>query len=486
MRTPIHLFALTALSAIITFGACNCGGGVPVGGACSVDAPCEASLVCVDGVCAPGDGTKGDGGPNGEKNDGGDGGPGDSGRPCMNLECQQVSCPAGGSTTVRGTVYAPNGTLPLYNALVYVPNGAVTAFPTGVSCDRCGDTVTGAPLVEATTRADGTFTLTNVPAGQDIPLVVQMGRWRRQVTLPRVTACETIDLDPQLSRLPKNQAEGDIPQMAIATGDADPFECLLRKVGIDDAEFTSPTGTGRVHYYRVNGKDMSPPAPTGSSLWSNPTQLSTYDVVMLPCEGRENRKDNQATQNLIDYTSAGGRVFATHFSYVWIAFAQAPFPSTADWNTARSNPPDPFDVTLDQSFAKGAAFADWLMNVNASTTKGQMSIIESRHNADAVNPAVAQRWFYGTNPNENNASTVQHFTFNTPVAALLPDGGSPEQCGRVVFSDFHVSAAALSGNDTFPASCKNEGLSAQEKALAFMLFDLSNCVQRDEIPPGIN
>lgn len=37
-----------------------------------------------------------------------------------------------------------------------------------------------------------------------------------------------------------------------------------------------------------------------------------------PPTSRSTMLTAQATQNLIDDTSAGGRVFATHFSYVWI------------------------------------------------------------------------------------------------------------------------------------------------------------------------
>ena len=44
----------------------------------------------------------------------------------------------------------------------------------------------GSPLVGTTSAVDGTFTLNNVPAGSNIPLVIQIGKWRRQVVLPEV------------------------------------------------------------------------------------------------------------------------------------------------------------------------------------------------------------------------------------------------------------------------------------------------------------
>ena len=471
----------------LAFATCTCDG---AGGPCAGDGDCGPGARCVSNVCVGPNGGGGGAGNGAGGSGNGAGGAGGAGG-CTGLQCQQVGCGGGNaSTTLTGSVYTPKGDLPLYNAIVYVPNGPVQAFTPGVSCDTCGGAISGNPVTQTLTGPDGTFRLENVPAGPNIPLVIQMGRWRRQVVIPNVSPCQVTALtDVNLTRLPRNKSEGDIPHMAIATGNADPFECLLKKVGLDDAEITLPTGDGRVHFYRQNGRDMSPSAPAGTTLFGNATTLRTYDVVMLPCEGSQLTKPAAATQNIIDYTSAGGRVFATHFSYVWIDRAQAPFPSVATWGIGGPNPSasdaTPFDATVDQSFPKGQAFAQWLQNVGATTTPGTLSILESRHNVDGVASSRARRWVYGINTRDGNKETVQHLTFNTPVADLLPDGGAPNQCGRVVFSDFHVSAQALDPmvSQFFPGICKNEPPTGQEKALIFMLFDLTSCVQRDELPP---
>jgi hypothetical protein len=399
-----------------------------------------------------------------------------------------MQCAGGGTTIVTGHVYEPAGDLPLYNAMVYVPSVKPDPFTSGASCDRCGGQVTGSPLVATLTGADGAFELDNVPAGDAIPLVIQIGRWRRQITIPHVAPCTTTALtNPDLQRLPRNQNEGDIPQMAIATGAFDPFECLLRKVGIADSEFTPPTATGRVHYYRSNGLDTHSPAAAGSLLWSQLSTLLKYDVVILPCEGMELKKPPAATQNLIDYTTQGGRVFTTHFGYEWIKDAQAPFSTdVADWSAEAMHPPDPFIVQLDTSFPKGKAFAQWLVNVGVNPVNpGTLTIHDARHDVVSVKP-IAQRWIYGTNPMATmNQSTVQHFTFNTPWGDMgaRDDMGQTIQCGRVVYSDFHVSVDGLTGAVDFPEACDTGPFTDQEKALVFMLFDLSSCVQPDTTPP---
>jgi hypothetical protein len=121
----------------------------------------------------------------------------------------------------------------------------------------------------------------------------------------------------------------------------------------------------------------------------------------------------------------------------------------------------------------------------------KLNIVQGRHDLTDVDPKYAQDWInynFATAPTGAPAVTsgngVMHMTFNTPLDAAPDDMGQPQYCGRAVFSDFHVTADALVTNGkTFPTDCKSAPLTDQEKALAFMLFDLSSCVQSDQTNP---
>ena len=79
-------------------------------------------------------------------------------------------------------------------------------------------------------------------------------------------------------------------------------------------------------------------------------------------------------------------------------------------------------------------------------------------------------------------TAVEYLSYNAPLAVT-----DDKVCGRAVFSDLHVSAAIRSSGDVpgeaFPSGCKLGDLTPQEKALEFLLFDLSSCVQNDKLPP---
>ena len=410
-------------------------------------------------------------------------GEGGGARPCENLECQIPSCPMGQETVIRGTVFAPEGTLPLYNVVAYVPNAPPGAVPGGLYCATCKANLPGDPIVAAITDTRGEFTLKKTPAGADIPLVITIGKWRRQVTLPHVEPCADNVVDPALTRLPRRQIEGDLPKIAAVTGGRDRLECLLRRIGIDDGEFSSEGGPGRVHIYagrgganrisdELGGEDFSP----AQSLWDNPGRLADYDMLVLSCEGStdEKNKSHQARQNLVDYADAGGRIFLSHWHNVWIAKGAGGWPSAATFDHS-PDLPSPFVVGFAMTFPKGVALAEWMTHVDGLDPYGEVTIFEGQNTIASVNPEASTRWIHAVDP-----EGVQCFSFNTPL-------GAPRDaiCGRVVDTDIHVTSGG--GSKTFPKNCPgiDEPLTAQEKVLMFMLFDLSACLLPDDEIPHI-
>jgi hypothetical protein len=389
---------------------------------------------------------------------------GDDDAPCVNLECQQAQCPSGATTRLLGRIYAPTPVDPdpLPNVTVYVPNAAVEPFGAGVTCTTCNSPLSGAPLVKATTAVDGTFALTDMPSGPDIPIVIQTGRWRRQVTMS-ITPCTDNLLPPPLARLPRNRTEGDIPRMAIATGQLDSLECTLAKM-IDPAELGPPGSDARIHMYRLNGNDLATPVPSRATMLANLSTLLAYDTVLLPCPSSENFLAPE-TENLKAYADQGGRLYLTHHGGDWMDQHGVKYPSLVQFNRQ----PDPAvdRGAVHTTFEKGKLFADWLQAVGATTAYGVIPISSAQWHVDST-MLPAQTWVSTASP-----TTVQHLTFNTPVTAEPAN-----QCGRVLYSNFHVAPGSIG---IYPAACTTGALTPQEKLVEFMLFDLTACIAPDVI-----
>jgi hypothetical protein len=410
---------------------------------------------------------------------------------CTGLCLRQASCDAA-TTTVTGVVLAPTpadagygSPDPIPGALVYVPNGPVQPMAPGISCSSCAGEASGLPLVTARSGTDGAFTLSDVPCGASVPLVIQLGKWRRQVIIPEVACCGATALPAELTRLPRSPAEGDLPTIAVVTGNADPIECILPKLGLDPGTFSLPDGGGRVRFYTDTGVGFDGGrAPPEGALWDHPEALAQYDLVISDCVGVEALQPTSRLDNVRRYLDSGGRLYASHFSYVWL-FTNPPFSSAVSWQiqppATRTDPPDQTGF-IDTSFPKGVTFSQWMALVGGSPpgSPGRVEVQTLRRDSTGVVPPT-QQWIWGhargSPPRPGDPPYPLQLTFNTPVGAA-----PAAQCGRVLFSDFHVATGGA-GTGNFPASCGPPApMSAQEKVLEFMLFDLTSCIQPDAVP----
>jgi hypothetical protein len=222
-----------------------------------------------------------------------------------------------------------------------------------------------------------------------------------------------------------------------------------------------------------------------------------HDMVLMSCQGSQ--ADGRLhlfpeKQALKDYVDGGGRVFLEHYHYSWLRglnedpliedvrkYPATPFPPVAIW----APPEDPDlnngyegyrDYQIDTSFPKGNDFADWLVAVGASTTKGIISLQDVKHPALDIVPNVSTRWIHNVS---GSPQAVPYLSANTPIGVPVE-----QQCGRLVHTGIHVAKAGLDNTlAPFPSGCQSAPLSAQEKAMAFLLFDLSSCVQNLKEPP---
>ncbi len=466
---------------------------------------------------------------------GGGGKPGVCG--CTGTCAQIPTCAAGTTTTLTGKVYDPADIHPLYNVLVYVPDNPAdpaltTPFAAGVTCDQCGGaTAAGNPLVTTNTAYDGTFTLKNIPVGASIPLVIQLGRWRREFTVNVGTSCgantvavanttpskwlsATTPALPATGHLtmPSTSALGDIPRIAVLSGSFDMVECELRKLGIADSEFVNPGAWGQgnhVQFYQAadplavaNGWNVPPNGAGTGALISAATPLQTqlfgtdaatgklnidqYDLVILECEGYPEVEPAAQLTALGKYSAAGGRLFASDFAYDWLATNPA-FQGAANWGGNNTGCGFTVTGTIDPPATNptSTVFQQWLQLTGVvAAGASTVGISPAFPNVTSVN-LPTEEWLYTTNSEYDPAFCGPgpyvpppipiHFTFNTPLNAPAAN-----QCGRVTFSDWHATSGLTSQGYTFPAECKQAGttttMTNQETILEFMLFDATACV----------
>ena len=419
------------------------------------------------------------------------------------------SCANGGATTITGKVYDPAGLNPLQNVVVFVPNDVTNlpAITPGTStCSSC-DTSIGDYVTFTFTGPDGSFSLRNVPTGSNVPLVLQIGKWRRVMSVAKVSDCGTTQLPSSgagQARLPAKQSEGSLPQMALLTGQLDDLGCFLTRMGIDSSEYDAPQGGKRLDIYQGLGiAGMGPGLSNGTAgnctstscpLWASKASFEKYDIVLLACEGDTFDADAQTDgglnlgggranvtktgkQALHDWLDEGGKVFATHFHYTWFQNGPPDFQAVAQWKGYSLGTGMCNNCAINTGFQGGKDFDAWLKAVGALSGTG-INLTGVADSVGGVTKGTTDQWIY-----DSSSSDTKYLSFNTPIGGIPVDAGEAngkEYCGKAVFTDLHAGGAP-SGD--VPGACKKTPLSAQEKALEYLFFDLSACVHDESTPP---
>ena len=354
----------------------------------------------------------------------------------------------------------------------------------------------------ALTDAQGRFSLKNVPSGANIPVVIQTGKWRRQITVANVPACASTALtDKNQTRLPKQQERGRHPAHRAR-------DRRLRRGGVpaplgrDRRERVHERfGRGRIQLFQ--GYRASPTIMTGGAssalraidqLWASVTSMKKYDVVLMACEGDSGQSESRTAAQYAavrGYADLGGRIFGSHYHNNWIRSEDgepnAGLPAGGEVRVRRPRPrqPGPVPAADRHLVPQGGGVPRLARRGRRHADAGHDPDQGRRAHGGRGDPALSQQWIYGQDTSRSPTKpVVEYFSLTTPV-------GSANVCGRMVFSDVHVSqGGGTNAAVPFPTRCGaiSTDLTPQQKALEFMLFNLSSCAQIETgtpVPPPV-
>jgi hypothetical protein len=360
--------------------------------------------------------------------------------------------------TLSGKVTAPEGSIPISNALVYVAEAAPAALPSGAYCDLCVSVNSGAYTY---TKADGTFSVPVLAKGKKT-LVVQKGQFRK------VRAIDLIEGDQpapaEFTTLPAktDDANGDhVPSMAIVRSDNDHIEVSLAKLGLGQIDDMGKyvAGSGPFDFYDVT---MPGAATDYARLLAEPQTIAKYNVVFFPCGGNSGTTcnatdthpgDAASQKTLRDWVASGGKLYVTDYSYEYV---RQLWPGFVDWegetnalgSACLSAPYDaPATVNDPGMSAWMTALGDTSFQVQSSWTR--LSKVTPTMGAD---PNGMPTMITPTAWVSANVSGVAH-----PATVSFES-----QCGRVLFSTYHTQGSG--GTSLLP----------QEKALLYVLLEVAS------------
>ena len=372
-------------------------------------------------------------------------------------------------------------------------------------------------------RVDGSFKLNDAPVGTTVPLVLQVGKWRQAVTVTRQAPCADNaaaarrrsscrarvaagDTERQHAghrRLDRQRRHARVPDAAHRPAD----ERVRRRRRAARITSTSSRAArpavAAAAAASVGRRSPAWPAPRRATRTSGTRRphMMPYDIVLLSCEGGETYNANPAasrpTSTPADARSA--RTSTTPGSPVPSSSGAAatrrpptgaptsrpgPRAAAARAPGQRQDRPDPQRLDACRSprawrSTSGSGLNKARSASAAAPRRDELPIVQPRFNA-VVGPgqqalaAVDQRRHAGPN--------TMYFSFDTPVNAPVHRRRAPATA-VAPSSATCTSAARVDRQPAAAGRMQREDLSPQEKALEFMLFDLSSCVIPDSLPP---
>lgn len=233
---------------------------------------------------------------------------------------------AANNATITGTVWAPNGVIPVSGALVYTSAGEPDGIPQEVYCAECQELDCDDKFT--TTAADGSFTLNTISDDANY-LVVQKGQFLRVTPIRLIEGAQV--LDDELTTLPgENDPDNGlyIPLVAVGNGTFDRLEDGLGKFGMGDTVIASfeerlVPGTESFDLWD-NGAD---PADDGfvsqgtfAQLIADPEALARYHIIFAPCSS-DTYTDAMTPENIAnvrEWVAAGGRWYVSDWANEWL------------------------------------------------------------------------------------------------------------------------------------------------------------------------
>lgn len=410
---------------------------------------------------------------------------------CVGAACTPLdSCAGGAKTTVVGNIFAPNGLDPVPRASVWVPLGALPPPPSGPSCDVCVKAPPGA-ATSTVTRTDGFFSLSDVPSGESVVVVAELGRFRRVLRM-KVEACKQNVAPPDSGsagvRLPGKDAafgpDDRAPRIAVATGDFDQIECVLKRMGIEQFDL-----------YNDRGPLGTLPATIGefAALLEDPVKLATYQILIVNCtqaQFEEALAKPTVQKNLEAFVGTGGRLYATDWAYdvihqvpefaPYLCFVPGGVTGPAPMASCPATPAMPRDAHSTRAYDTGAQILDddlleWLQRIPAALVNMQVPI---RYNFVVINQLGDMA---------HPAKTWAQGLAEDPMALpMLSKGIRPltvtfdyKACGRVHYSTYNTEPSDVVPDTAaarYPMCGSRTTFNPQERLLEYLVFQVAQCI----------